>query len=200
MSASREQALSTSGTTANHRRVAIRWGPISLVTPPLLFFLIFYITPLMYMVLESLTTDGATGLANWTLENYQKLLGDPYYWEIIWRSFRVSLLATVTSLAMGFAVAYHMSLCSPRERRFLTLIVLLPLIVSLIIRLIGWLIILTPGGLLSVLLRDLGLPRLRVLYTETAVVIGFAYAFLPFMVLAILTSLQGIDRDLTRAA
>lgn len=194
------EQTSTMTNVLGRRRAGIRWGPITLLVPPVLIFLILYVTPLGYMVIESLTTEGPSGLRTWTLQNYQKFLGDSYYREIIWRSFRLSLISTLASLILGFAVAYHMNVSGPRERRLLTFLVLLPLMVSLVVRMLGWLIILTPGGVMNMLLRSLGLPPLRLLYTEAAVIVGYVHVFLPFMVLAILTSLRGIDRDLVRAA
>jgi putative spermidine/putrescine transport system permease protein len=164
------------------------------------FVLIFYVVPIALMVGESFSVTNPTGTRFWTLENYQKFMGDPYYFEIVWRSIRLSLLATAVSLVLGYPAAYYLSRCGSKERQWLILLILVPLTVSLIIRTFGWLIVLGPGGLVNTFLKALGLPSVKLLYVEPAVVIGYAHVFLPFMVLAVLTSLQGIERDLVRAA
>jgi len=88
----------------------------------------------------------------------------------------------------------------PRERAILMLLIISPLVVSIVIRNLGWLIILGRRGLLDALAGLLGLGSADLLRTETAVVIGLAHIFYPFMVLSIYGSLQNIDPAVLRAA
>ncbi|MDP9336892.1 MAG: ABC transporter permease [Actinomycetota bacterium] len=99
-------------------------------------------------------------------------------------------------------MAYYLRSARGAERAYLLLLVLSPLLVSLVIRNFGWVIVLGPNGLLNSLLLGIGLVRepLRLLYTQTAVIIGLVHLWLPFTVLAILTALYNIPDELQRAA
>jgi putative spermidine/putrescine transport system permease protein len=80
------------------------------------------------------------------------------------------------------------------------LLIVSPLLVSLVIRSFGWVIVLGPRGLVNAALAGLGLAPVRLIYTETAVVVGLTHVFYPFMVLAIYSALQNIDPAVVRAA
>jgi len=80
--------------------------------------------------------------------------------------------------------------------------VLAPLMISVVIRTLGWLVILSDGGLINQVLLGIGLIErpVRMLYTEFAVIVGLTEALLPFMIMSLRASLQAIPRDLLHAA
>ncbi len=147
--------------------------------------------------------DRTTGtLSAATLANYTRFLGDPFYLGILARTLRIALLTTLATAALGYPVAYHLTRCTGRARAYLTLLIVAPLLVSVVVRTFGWLVILGPNGLVNAALRGLGVVSepVRLLYTETAIVIGLTHVFLSFMVLSVAASLQRIDPALLRAA
>ena len=75
-----------------------------------------------------------------------------------------------------------------------------PLLVSVVVRAFGWSMLLGPQGLVNQALRLVGLPPVRILYTETAVVIALVHVMLPFMVIPVWTSLQKLDPEVEDAA
>jgi putative spermidine/putrescine transport system permease protein len=82
----------------------------------------------------------------------------------------------------------------------LLVVVLAPLLVSVVVRAFGWSMLLGPEGLLNQALRALGLPAMRLLYTEAAVVIALVHVMLPFMIIPVWTALQKLDPAVEHAA
>jgi putative spermidine/putrescine transport system permease protein len=175
-----------------------------LLLPPLAVFIGLYLVPLVNLfVLSFFGFDRVTGtLGGATIANYVKVIGDPFYLEVLWRTLRIGLLVTVTALVLGYPVAFYLSRVRGRRRAYLMLGILAPLLISVVVRTFGWLVILGPNGLVNGTLVALGIVSepLRLLYTETAIVVGLTHVFLSFMVLAIATALDRIDPALLRAA
>jgi len=172
--------------------------PLALCAPGLLLLLFVFLVPLARTFALSFETPAGDP----TLGNYTKLFGDRFFWELMFRTLKLSAITTLVTLVLGYAVAVHFVAAGPRARAYLTLIILAPLMVSVVIRTYGWVIILGPAGLVNNLLQALELTSspLRILFTETAVVVGLTHIFLPYMALAIVSSLQNIDPALARAA
>jgi len=182
-------------------------GPLTawlLLALPLAVFVGFFLAPLASLfVLSFFGFDRVTGqLGGVTLSNYTKFLGDPFYLAILWRTLKIGLLVTAVALALGYPVAYYLSRARGRRRAYLMLGILAPLLVSVVVRSFGWLVILGPNGLINSTLVTLGVidGPLRLLYTETAIVVGLTHVFLSFMVLSIAAALDRIDPALIRAA
>jgi putative spermidine/putrescine transport system permease protein len=179
-------------------------APWLLLLAPLAAFLALFVAPLgNLLVLSFFRFDRSAGaLAGLSLDNYVKFLGDPFYLGILGRTLRLGLLVTLATLVLGYPVAYHLSRSGGRRRAYLTLLVLAPLLVSVVVRSFGWLVILGPNGLVNSTLVRLGVVSdpLRLLYSESAIVVGLTHVFLSFMVLSVAAALQRIDPALTRAA
>ncbi len=114
------------------------------------------------------------------------------------RTFRLSLIITVVCVALGFPLAVIMSRAGPRTRTVLLILIVLPLMTSVVIRTFGWLVILGPGGLLSLVLTQTGLADrpVSLMHTEAGVVIAMVQVLLPFLVLTTLGSMNRIPPDL----
>ena len=117
---------------------------------------------------------------------------------------RISLITAGLAAVLGYPVALVMVRSHPAIGRAVTFITIAPLIVSVVVRSYGWQLILGngPTGLLNWVLLSFGFTQtpLRLLYSETAVVIGSLHVFLPMMVLPIASALGRIDRHLEEAA
>lgn len=178
--------------------------PWLLAAAPLAVFVGLFLLPLANLFVISLFRfDRATGsLTTLSLDNYTKFLGDPFYLGILWRTFKIALLVTGATLVLGYPVAYHLSRARGRRRAYLTLLILAPLLVSVVVRSFGWLVILGRNGLVNAVLTGLGVvdEPLRLLYTESAIVLGLTHVFLSFMVLSIAAALGRIDPALVHAA
>jgi putative spermidine/putrescine transport system permease protein len=179
--------------------------PWALVGPVLLVFLVFFAAPVLVLFATSLErVDTATFrvIEPLTLFNYRKFLLDGYYLGVLVGTLKISLLVTVAAMVTGYPVATYLAWARPRERAMLMLLIVSPLLVSLVIRSFGWVIVLGPKGVVNAVLLGLGLAQtpVKLIYTETAVVVGLTHVFYPFMVLAIYSVLRTIDPAVIRAA
>ena len=134
--------------------------------------------------------------------NYLFLLSDSLYVAAYWGSVKIAFIATLVCLLIGYPMAYAMARASSRMQLVLLLMVMLPSWTSFLIRVYAWMGILGNQGLLNNLLLWLGVisEPLKMLNTNFAVVLGIAYAYLPFMVLPIYTNLVKLDVRLLEAA
>lgn len=175
-----------------------------LLAAPVAVFVALFLVPLANLfVLSFFAFDRVTGaVGGFTIGNYTKFLGDPFYLDILWRTLRIGLLSTATALVLGYPVAYYLARARGRRRAYLMLGILAPLLVSVVVRTFGWLVILGPNGLINSTLTALRVVSdpIRLLYTETAIVLGLTHVFLSFMVLSIAAALERIDPALIRAA
>lgn len=131
-----------------------------------------------------------------------QLVFNPGYINIIWRSFQLSIVATVLCLIFGFPVAYYITLQPENKRNFYIYLVTIPFWTNLLIRTFAWIIILGRGGVIETPLLGLGIidDSLRMMYSDGAIAVGLTYSYLPLMVLPIYASLEKLDFRLLEAA
>ena len=130
------------------------------------------------------------------------LVFNPGYLNIIFRSFQLSILATVICLVLGFPVAYYITLQPEHKRNIYIYLITIPFWTNLLIRTFAWIIILGRGGLIETPLLKLGIieDSLKMMYSDGAIAIGLTYSYLPLMVLPIYASLEKLDFRLLEAA
>ena len=177
-------------------------APWLLSAPALLLFACLLLVPLaLTVVLSFQVFDHATGVKNtFTLAHYVAVFTDDYYHAIFWRTFWISAVVTLICVLVGAPEAYVLSRMGKPWRSILLLVVLAPLLVSVVVRAFGWSMLLGPEGLLNQLVRWAGLPTIKILYTEAAVIIALVHVMLPFMVIPVWTSLQKLDPCVEDAA
>jgi len=180
----------------------MRRTPWLLSTPALLLLSGLLLLPLALTALLSFKVfDPATGVKDiYTLSHYAHVFSDEYYLGIFWRTLRIAALTTLICIVVGAPEAYVLSRMTQPWRSILLLVVLAPLLVSVVVRAFGWSMLLNREGLVNQLLGLAGIGPLRLLYTETAVVIALVHVMLPFMVIPVWTSLQKLDPMVESAA
>ncbi|MGG3469055.1 ABC transporter permease [Neobacillus pocheonensis] len=182
-----------------------RWAPgLLLLLPILLFIFGFFIVPMLYILyLSFISSDNLGGTdAAYSLKNYAQFFTDSYYLSSLWITVKVSLYTVIISLILAYPVALTMAKSSPRVRGVIALLIASPLLVSIVVRNFGWYLLLLPNGTINHTLMSLGLINtpLKLLFSEVGVIIGLSNAYLPFMVLALATSLYNIDPSLEKAS
>lgn len=137
-----------------------------------------------------------------TLEYYITVLGDPYFLRIIGRTFLLALVVTVITAILAYPVAWFLARSRSRYKHLVFLAVISPLMVSIIVRSIGWTIVLGNEGLVNALLHGLGLidGPLQLMQSFWSVVLGMVHILIPFMVLSIASVLGKIDPSYAEAA
>jgi putative spermidine/putrescine transport system permease protein len=179
---------------------------LGLVLPALLFLSVFLLLPAVRLIAAGFLTQNPHGSigAPVTLSHYEHFFDTGLYSHVLFVTLRISLLTAAISALLGYPVALAMARSPPVIARMVTFITIAPLIVSVVVRTYGWQLILGngPGGLLNWVLLSMGLIErpLRLLYSETAVVIGSLHVFLPMMVLPLASALAKIDPHLEEAA
>ncbi|HEX7945338.1 MAG TPA: ABC transporter permease subunit [Phenylobacterium sp.] len=133
-------------------------------------------------------------------ETYQRLMQDRLYLDAWLSSLRLAALAAGILLLIGYPIAYGIARCPPKARQALVMAVILPFWTSFLIRIYAWIAILKPAGVLNAALAAVHLPPVEILNTETAVLLGLVYAYLPFMVLPLYAVLDRQDESLIEAA
>jgi spermidine/putrescine transport system permease protein len=120
---------------------------------------------------------------------------------IFWRSVKLSLLTTLLTLAVGFPTAWFIATRSPRARALWLFLITIPFWTNLLIRTFAIAEIIRNEGILNTLLMKLGLIEtpIQIFYTDTAVLIGMAYVYLPLMVLPLFASIDRFDMRLLEA-
>jgi len=153
--------------------------------------------PLVFLVAVALQSSnaGVDAFHQVTLENFRRVLSDPFVWRVFARTFRVSALATGIAMACSYPVAWYLSRASHRARSLMFLLIMSPLLVSILARLQGWLILLGPGGVVPAVLQEIGfaVPPRGMIGTEAAIVVGLVHLVLPFGVLNLDVAFRNID-------
>src|SRR5919204_505334 len=160
-----------------------------LLTPPLAWFLIFYLASLVVLLITGFWRINAftTNIERvWNLDNFKEIFGNPTYRGIMIRTILMASGVTIVDAIVAFPFAYYMArVASPTLRTWLFVMVLLPLWASYLARVYAWLLIFTHDGILNWTLGKLGLGPIGLAYTNRAVFIVFCYIWLPFMVIPV---------------
>jgi spermidine/putrescine transport system permease protein len=175
---------------------------LGLISPAALWLLIFFLIPLVMVLLVSFGERGETGqvVYTWTLKNYTRFfskIGGRYLYVQIF-----ALMNTLLCLLVGYPLAYFIARQPTGRRNALLLLVMIPFWTNFLVRTYAWMIILRDTGVINNLLLTLGLisQPLPLLYNRGAVILGLFYGYLPFMVLPLYASIEKLDFSLIEAA
>ena len=173
---------------------------------PIAFLVLFVILPFGFVIAYSFwTLHPVTGLMvpAVSLENYARFFQSTLYVRVLWNTFEIAGTATVFALLICYPLAYWLGRVVPlRWQTTLLMSVIILFWTSFLIRTYAWIGILQERGLLDLTVMALGLSEqpLGVLFTRTAVIIGFVHVFLPLMLMPIYAAVRNLDPDLLLAA
>ena len=180
------------------------WHPWALLAPSLSAVVFLLVIPVCFVVVYSFWLRAPSGadIAAFQLGNYQKFFADFFYPSILLRTIRVAVECVLLCLVLGYIPAYFFWRTRSRFKPLLMLLIMLPFWISFIIRTMSWINILGDTGLINYLLLNVGIitEPISMLYNEGSVIMGLIQYLLPFMILNIYVSLEGIDKNLLEAA
>jgi spermidine/putrescine transport system permease protein len=183
-------------------RKRARLVPYALLTPGILWLVVFFAVPTIQMFFISLQTGSLErGYSlTWHWATYAEVFSK-YSVQMI-RSLEYGLIVTAACLLISYPLAYFIAVHGGRWKNALLFMVILPFFVSFLIRTLSWKFILADQGFVLGTLKQFGLlpDSFRLLATPLAVVSGLIYNFLPFMALPLYASLEKLDRSLLEAA
>lgn len=166
-----------------------------LLIPAILFLAAVFAYPMIDIVWRSFTDAGEISLAH-----YRQVIDHPVYLRVFEITFEIAFTVTVVTLILGYPVAYFLARARKGVANAIMACVLLSLFTNILVRTYAWMIILGPEGVLNQMLRLAGLGVAKLLFNRYGVLIGMAYALLPYMVLTLYSVMRGIDRSYLRAA
>jgi spermidine/putrescine transport system permease protein len=178
--------------------------PWLLLSPSLTAVFLLLVVPVCFVVVYSFWLRAPSGadIPAFQFGNYAKFFADFFYPGILLKTIRVALETVFFCLIMGYIPAYFFYKTESKFKPFLMILVMLPFWISFIIRTLSWINILGDSGMINHFLLQMGLIKepFAMLYNEGAVIMGLLQYLLPFMILNIYVSLDGIDKSLTEAA
>jgi putative spermidine/putrescine transport system permease protein len=189
-----EHPRPAAGARAAQRRLRLAAYPSLLAAPALLLLIAAMGYPLLTIVLRSLSDPA------WGLQNYAWFFSTPVNVTVLWRTFSIAAWVTIVCVIAAYPYAYLMTAVGPRVRLVLILCVLVPFWVSGVVRTLAWVILLQDSGVINSVIRLLGFDTVKLIRTQTGVVIGMAQVLLPFMILPLYSVMRGIDLRLVQAA
>ncbi len=180
-----------------------RRSPIALLLllPGIAYLVLFFLTPLVSLVLTSLQAPSEFGdigvydyAFNW--QNYVDVVEQ--YWPHILRSFGYALVATVAALVISYPLAYFIGVKArrwPLLQSLMLVLVIAPFFISFLLRTLAWKQILSDESFVITSLKALSLlaPDAHFTGTPFAVIFGLTYNFIPFMTLPLYTTLERLD-------
>jgi len=181
----------------------LRLGLVIFLTPVLLWLLLLIVVPHLELLLMSLQGKNEFGETVWTFTNYSNFFTEKIYWYTFVRTALYAMAVTVLTFLVTFPVAFYITkVVSPRLSGFLTILLLMPFWVSELVRVYGWMILLRESGVINHLLITAGLLEapVEMLYNDISMLMGLVYTSMLFMVVPLISSLEGMDDSLIEAA
>jgi putative spermidine/putrescine transport system permease protein len=178
-------------------------APYLLTAVPAAFLLVFFVAPALILMSASLLeSDGMVPTDTVTLDNFATLFSRRLYTDAILRSFGIGTAVGALVVALAYPVAWMLVRTTSRWKNLLLALALAPLLASVIVRTYGWWVLFNRDGAINAGLLGLGVidRPLLMLPSTPVIVIGLSHALLPYGILTLMASLNGINPNLERAA
>jgi len=167
------------------------------------WLILLVLVPTLMVIAVSFMTSNTPGEISpvFTLSNY-KAIRDPLFLQVLADSFEMAFITTALCLLVGYPFAYNLSKYKGKFKSLLLVLIIIPFWTSSLIRTYAIIIIIKTNGVLNNILMAVGIidEPLRLMYTETAVLVGMVYSLLPFMILPLYAVLEKLDGKLIEAA
>lgn len=176
-----------------------------LAIPYVVWMALFIVIPLVLVVVYAFTSKAG----GFTLDNFKNMV--QYSGSFI-RSFYLSFIATIICLVIGYPVAYFLAKERPGVRRFVMVLVMLPMWINFLLRTYAWMSLLENTGLINRFLSAIGvfdlinhvfgtnLEFFPMINTPGAIILGLVYNYIPFMILPIMSVIEKLDHRVIEAA
>ena len=172
--------------------------PYWLSAPALILYMGMFTAPLLMTFLLSFNSYDmmAGGIQDtYSLNNYWEVVSDSYFHEIFLRTLVISIAVTLLCGLLGAPEAYILYRMSNPWKSICMLVILGPLLISVVVRTLGWAILIGSNGIINQILMGVGITDtpIKMMFTTPGVVIALVHVLIPFMVLSVWASLQKLD-------
>ena len=175
-----------------------------LLSPALIWSVVALALPLVILTVYSFWSQDMFVIVRvFTFENYESFFDRPIFLGLLFRSIKISLWATVSTVLIAYPIAYFVAFKVQTKKWIWILAFTLPFLTSYLLRIFSWKVILGYNGVINsalIILDVIEVPLDVLLYTELSVIVALTHAWIPFAVLPIYLSLAKIDRSLMEAA
>lgn len=180
--------------------VGARNYPVILV-PYLCVIIFLLVIPSIGVIDASFRKHSPSGIISdtFTLANYQRLF-TIFELSIIWQTVKLSAISTLVGASFGYPVAYMLARSQGLLRSVLFLLIMIPFMTSIVVKVLGWVIILGPQGFLARSARSMGMNISSMLYNEYAVLVGLFTFAMPLMIFTLAAAIERIPVALEEAA
>lgn len=178
------------------------WYAIVWRTPMLVWQLLFFIGPLIFLIY----------LSFWQVQNYVmvpaldpvnwiKMFSKSYFWDTYWRTLGLAALATIITSILAFPAAYTLAFkVSETARRWAIFFLIIPFFTSYLVRIYAWQVIIAEHGAINSVLSYLGVGPFQMLNTPVGTMVGYMTLTLPLVMILQTLSLASVERNLVEAA
>ncbi len=163
--------------------------------PHIVWSVLFTVAPLIFVAYYAFTDISGS----FSIDNLKEFFS-PEYLTIFLRSVRLALIATLICLLLGYPIAYFISRSKPKTQRLLILLLMLPMWMNFLIRTYAIMMLIQDTGIINSFLGKFNIGPIHILGTESAVVLGMVYDYLPYMILPIYSVMAKFDYRLIEAA
>ena len=182
---------------------ASKLGLYIFLTPVLLWLILLIVIPQIELFIMSLRFENDLGEMIWSLNNYKEFFNEEIYWLTFIRTAMYAIFVTFLTFVITFPIAFYITkVVNTKYSAFLTILLLLPFWVSELVRVYGWTILLRESGVINYFLINLGLREnaVEMLYNDASMIMGLVYTSMLFMLVPLISSLQGMDDSYVEAA
>ncbi|MFT8820959.1 MAG: ABC transporter permease [Liquorilactobacillus nagelii] len=168
-----------------------------LILPALLGVLLFVFYPLFQIALPTFHSGSSN-----IFSLYEKFLSENYNLQVIGRTILIAVITTIITLVLSFPVALWIARQKKFLKSLLSLLILFPMLTNAVVRNFAWIIILGKDGVINEILLSLHIisSPLNILYTNTSIIIGSIYLFLPIMIMSLIGSVSELNLEVEEAA
>ena len=175
------------------------------LAPYSVWAVLFIVVPLIFVAYYAFTDNSF----RFTTENITRFFtatsntdaGEVHTYLLIFaRSLKLAVISTVICLVFGYPMAYIISRAGAKTQKILITLIMIPMWMNFLIRTYAWMTILQDTGILNGILSSLGLGKIHIIGTESAVIIGMVYDYFPYMILPIYSVMAKMDIRLIEAA
>ena len=164
-------------------------------TPYTIWMIGFIIIPLLFVVYYGLTND----VNLFTLDNVISFF-NPIHLKSFVQAFKLAFISTLICIILAYPIALIFRNSKTKKTSFVVYIFILPMWMNGLLRIYAWLTLIEKRGVINIILTALRLPNINIVNTETAIILGMVYDFLPFMILPLYNALMKINDDTLNGA
>ncbi|NQY20806.1 MAG: ABC transporter permease [Campylobacteraceae bacterium] len=171
--------------------------------PVILWLALLIVIPQFELLIMSLRYENDLEEMVWSFENYKEFFVNDIYWLTFIRTAFYAIFVTFLTLIITFPIAFYITkLVNKRYSAFLIILLLLPFWVSELVRVYGWTILLRESGVINYFLMSLNITDsgIEMLYNDVTMIMGLVYTSMLFMIIPIISSLDGMDDSYIEAA